>query len=70
VGPGWQREGELEESNRVRGSAQGKGKWAEPEGIGRFLFIQINFKLFRTILSKRKTYQAPKILNKIWMERV
>jgi hypothetical protein len=34
-----------------------------------FYFCQIYFKLVRFVLTKRWTYQAPKILNKIWLER-
>jgi hypothetical protein len=33
-----------------------------------FRFIQKNFKLVRFVLTKRWTYLAPKILNKIWLE--
>jgi hypothetical protein len=35
----------------------------------KFRFIRKNFKLDRFVLFKRWTYQAPKIPNKIWLER-
>jgi hypothetical protein len=45
-------------------------KWSgsNPDEQWHFLFIEKNFKLVRFILTKWWTYQALKILNKIWLE--
>jgi hypothetical protein len=44
-----------------------KMEWAEPRG---FLIYSNKFQLVRNVLIKRGTYQAPKFLNTIWLERV
>jgi hypothetical protein len=69
-GKGW-REGGGRVSrawNTWAGRGEGK-KWVGPEGTGGFSIYLNKIQLAQNILIKGWTYLAPKILNKIWLER-
>jgi hypothetical protein len=60
VGPGRQWEGEGEESNGACGPAQGKGKWAELEGIGRILIYSNKFQTSLNCFEQKLDLPSPK----------
>jgi hypothetical protein len=63
------RERERREAGRMGWPVE-KGKWAEPEGTGRFLIFSNSIQTSSNVLIKRWTYQAQKMPNKIWLEMV
>jgi hypothetical protein len=58
-------EGGGRETRAARGPAWKKKAWAEPDGTVMFGIYSNQFQLVRFVLSKRWTYQASKIPNKI-----
>jgi hypothetical protein len=68
-GKGWREGGRVSRAwNTWAGRGEGK-KWVGPEGTGGFSIYLNKIQLAQNILIKGWTYLAPKILNKIWLER-